>query len=296
MRRRFFNSIEINNIIYYTTSDNNVIVLTVVDFGANLVKNEVINGVGIMTFDSVVMRIGYRTFATRISLTSITIPESVTEIGGSAFNSCTSLTSVTIPDSVTEIGDRAFSGCYSLTSVTIGKGVTEIGMSAFYDAEALKKVYCKPTTPPTGDYYMFNDNAADRKIYVPYQSLNDYKTAEFWSDYADNIVGYDFENDTVVDDGEESGSGLEFPITLVEGDNGQLGIDVYNYILEKYSENIGLTEELYFKGTSYSAFDGRIIGIISRGDNRLILNLQNNLGAATLAICSNGEVILNTFG
>lgn len=102
----------------------------------------------------------------------------------------------------------------------------------------------------------------------------------------------------ILDDGEDSGGGsnLTFPVTLIEGDNGQLGIDVYNYILEKYSENIGLTEELYFKGTSYSAFDGRIIGIISRGDNRFILNLQNNLGAATLTLCSNGEVILNIFG
>lgn len=27
---------------------------------------------------------------------------------------------------------------------------------------------------------------------------------------------------------------LQFPVYLVEGDNGQLGIDVYNYLIEKY--------------------------------------------------------------
>jgi hypothetical protein len=53
-------------------------------------------------------------------------------------------------------------------------------------------VYCKPTTPPSGDEYMFNDNASGRKIYVPRGSVNAYKNAEYWSDYADDIVGYDF--------------------------------------------------------------------------------------------------------
>ena len=30
------------------------------------------------------------------------------------------------------------------------------------------------------------------------------------------------------------GSSLTFPVTLVEGNNGQLGIDVYNYLSEAY--------------------------------------------------------------
>ena len=40
---------------------------------------------------------------------SAVIAEGVTSIGGFAFYDCTSLTSVTIPDSVTSIGDVAFS-------------------------------------------------------------------------------------------------------------------------------------------------------------------------------------------
>ena len=53
------------------------------------------------------------------SLTSVTIPSSVTSIDNYAFYNCTSLTSVTIPSSVTSIGIAAFSKCNALTSVFI---------------------------------------------------------------------------------------------------------------------------------------------------------------------------------
>ena len=43
--------------------------------------------------------------------TEISIREGTVEICGSCFSSCSSLTSVTIPNSVTSIGNNAFSGC-----------------------------------------------------------------------------------------------------------------------------------------------------------------------------------------
>ncbi|MBQ9143899.1 MAG: leucine-rich repeat domain-containing protein, partial [Paludibacteraceae bacterium] len=58
------------------------------------------------------------------SLTSITIPNSVTSIGNWAFQGCSALTSITIPNSVTSIGDDAFAYCSFLTSVSIGNSVT----------------------------------------------------------------------------------------------------------------------------------------------------------------------------
>ena len=51
----------------------------------------------------------------------------LTTITSEAFYDCTSLTSVTIPDSVTSIGASAFYDCDSLTSVTIPDSVTSIG-------------------------------------------------------------------------------------------------------------------------------------------------------------------------
>ena len=138
-------------------------------------------------------------FSNCSSLTSITIPDSVTWIGEYTFYDCSSLISITIPDSVPSIEKYAFNGCTSLTSVTIGDSVTSIGDNAFDGCTSLQEVYCKPTTPPTGDSSMFYDNAFGRKIYVPMESVDAYKSAEYWSNYADAIVGYDFENNKVVE-------------------------------------------------------------------------------------------------
>ena len=124
------------------------------------------------------------------SLTSVTIGDSVATIGSYAFCGCSSLTSITIPDSVTTIGNSAFNSCDSLTSVTIGDSVTTIGEYAFAWCDSLTSVYCKATTPPAGVTSMFSGNASGRKIYVPMESVNRYKS--YWSYYASAIVGYDF--------------------------------------------------------------------------------------------------------
>lgn len=65
------------------------------------------------------------------SLTSITIPDSVTIIDSWAFRNCTSLASIKIPDGVTSISSWTFEGCSSLTSITIPNSVTSISSYAF---------------------------------------------------------------------------------------------------------------------------------------------------------------------
>jgi hypothetical protein len=84
-----------------------------------------------VTIPNSVTNIGFQVFSYCYSLTNITIPESVTSIGGSACCYCTNLSSVTIPKSVISFGGGAFAHCSSLTSVTIQKGVISIGAGAF---------------------------------------------------------------------------------------------------------------------------------------------------------------------
>ena len=74
------------------------------------------------------------------SITSITIPDSVTSIGDNFCWGCTGLTSITIPDSVTSI-ERGFCyGCSGLTSATVGNGVSSIPDQFFFGCSALKCV------------------------------------------------------------------------------------------------------------------------------------------------------------
>ena len=85
------------------------------------------------------------------TLTSITIPNSVTSIGDRAFCECSSLTSITIPNSVTTIGDVAFSGCKGLISVTIGNSVTSIGAWAFSECSSLTSITIPNSVTSIGD-------------------------------------------------------------------------------------------------------------------------------------------------
>lgn len=114
------------------------------------------------------------------------IPNSVTSIGKRALSGISGLTSVTIPDSVTSIGERAFSSCSSLTNVIIGKGVSNMSVNAFTSCNNLKNVTALPVVPPSATSpFSGSNNIAN--IYVPAESVDAYKSASGWSDYADII-------------------------------------------------------------------------------------------------------------
>lgn len=84
--------------------------------------------------------IGKRAFSDCGSLTSVTIPNSVTSIEDYAFEDCTGLASITIPNSVTSIQEGAFDSCSGLTSITIPNSVKSIGGYAFYECNSLSSV------------------------------------------------------------------------------------------------------------------------------------------------------------
>lgn len=111
-------------------------------------------------------RFTQNTFAGCTSLTSISIPESMTEIPHGSFKGCTGLTSVTIPKSVTKIANFAFSGCTSLTGVTIPDGVTSVGHRAFEECSGLTNVHI-PDSVISIDTYAFYGCSGLKSIRLP---------------------------------------------------------------------------------------------------------------------------------
>ena len=212
------------------------------------------------------------------SLTIVTIPESVTTIRNYAFYDCSSLTSVTIPDSATLIGDYAFKKCSSLTSVTIGNSVTSIGKGAFDVCGSLTSVYCKPTTPPAGGQYMFDQSASGRKIYVPYNSVDVYKSAEYWSRYASDIVGYDFQTSEIY--------GQKLQYTSTDGK-----------IVTPYSSNVfgaNIVSNTYENGKGIITFDAPVTSIGEKAfydcDNLKSVTIPDgvtSIGANAFDYCTN---------
>ena len=124
------------------------------------------------------------------------MPAEAKSIGNSAFSS-SNLINVINPEGINSIGNSAFSSASSIVSVTIPETVVHIGSSAFRWCYKLEHVYCRAKTPPAivntyWGWQAFDSNKAGRKIYVPSESVDVFRTADGWKDYAADIVGYDF--------------------------------------------------------------------------------------------------------
>ena len=132
--------------LYYTITSDNTVEVTYYSSDNYFQNNDYVSGDVVIPSSGTnngttysVTSIGAFAFYRCISLTSVTIPNSVTSIGHDAFRN-SGLDSVTIGNSVTSIGFEAFYGCSGLTSVTIPNSVTSIGGSAFYNCGGLTSV------------------------------------------------------------------------------------------------------------------------------------------------------------
>ena len=97
------------------------------------------------------------------------------------------LTEVIVGNKCNAISADTFIGRTELSRVEIADTVTSIGIGAFAYCSGLTNVTINATTPPTLAGDVFGNTNETFIIYVPSGSVNAYKTASVWSDYADRI-------------------------------------------------------------------------------------------------------------
>ena len=117
-------------------------------YSGDIIVPEKVNGNDGIEY--VVISLG-ESFSSCSSLTSITIPSSVTSLDGGCFYACSGLTSITIPSSVTSLGDYCFSGCSGLTSITIPSSVTSLGKNCFSHCSGLTSITIPSSVTSLGE-------------------------------------------------------------------------------------------------------------------------------------------------
>ena len=161
-----------------------------------------------VTLNDNVREIGHSAFKDCVQLPSINLPSGITQISDYVFESNYELSTVNIPSGTTYIGINSFFDCLSLLDITIPSTVTQIGDGAFrasnwtaqdqyqYNKMNIMKsnrvVRCLATTPPQIGVNVFGIisgtvDIAAYDIYVPSESVEAYKSASGWSEYADRI-------------------------------------------------------------------------------------------------------------
>ena len=125
------------------------------------------------------------------SLTTIDFPNSLEEIRASAFEDCSSLKEIVLPKFLTVLYDNAFKNCSGLETIIINSiGLSRwasSGYTVFRGCSSLKTLICHTVKPAA----LYNDNFSDFdpsfEIRVPSESVEAYKAAKYWSDYASHI-------------------------------------------------------------------------------------------------------------
>lgn len=121
------------------------------------------------------------------SMVSVVNFPSLATLTGSAHFYNTKITKIQSLGSITTIPQYMFGSCKSLTEVTLPSTLTSIGQQPFAGCSALTTITCLATTPPTMNRQALMSINNLAHIYVPTASVNDYKTASVWSNFASII-------------------------------------------------------------------------------------------------------------
>lgn len=116
----------------------------------------------------------------------ITIPPNVTYITECFGQARNNVTSIVFSENVTRLGSGVFYSPNNLQQCVILGDITEIGSSSFWCSN-LTSFTIYTATPPNIYRNVFSGTPSSLKIYVPAESVDAYKAASRWSDYASKI-------------------------------------------------------------------------------------------------------------
>ena len=125
------------------------------------------------------------------SLTSITLPDTVTTIAPGAFSNCIQLESCVFPENpqFTKISKETFKGCTKLEEVLISSSVTEIAESAFQGCTNLKRVVLSNNLNTIGSM-AFKDASLMEGVYIPASLSSIPENNQIFKGMANNSVIY----------------------------------------------------------------------------------------------------------
>lgn len=132
------------------------------------------------------------------TLRKVSISNSVTSIGEAAFSGCNCMTNLVLGNSINSIEARAFYNCQGITEVSLPISLRTLGNGAFMGCNALLSLYCHSITPPVMVSNLCFSTYSSTILYVPYQSLNDYKTTYYWNSFK-KIYGIDEESNILAE-------------------------------------------------------------------------------------------------
>ena len=207
--------------------------------------------------------ITYQTGSTNNYSGDVTIPEivyyngnyyTVVRVSANAFSQCTSLTSVTIPKSVTCLGTSAFEGCSSLHTVEMGKNCGfynledySLSVNVFKDCPNLTLITCWEFYPKmfleVEDYLNFDQSVlANATLYVPRGAVSNYQAVEGWRLFshiqeAEADYNYDF---------------YAYGIFYKYMTNSTVMVTYRDEDFNSYSGTVTVPQALSYNGTGYS--------------------------------------------
>lgn len=144
-------------------------------------------------------------------LQSFVMPDSIISIGGSAFY-WASITHCVLSNNIKTMSTHAFSRCYNLNwgdlilpealeyldeyafwynrgikSIVLPASISYLGKEVFAHCTNLEWVACRAVTPPSAESRLFYDTKLSA-LFVPRDSLDEYKNATNWSLYGDYML------------------------------------------------------------------------------------------------------------